>query len=156
MDFRFDILARNGAAAAVFGEGFGRGTKRNVVRQLFLEPGVRESQPDWERFAQETVGNLRGHLARYRDDPGLRLLIAEMRAASPEFAGWWDDQRVQERTRGTKRVRHPEVGEMTLAYDTLAAIGAVDQFLYVLTPADDFSEHALRTLITTRARTLAS
>jgi len=154
MDFRFDVLARNGAAAALFGEGFGRGTRRNIVRLLFLDDEARAAQLDWENFAQETVGSVRANLARHRDDPGLLDMISKVRAASPEFAAWWDDQRVRSRTRGTKRYRHESAGDLTLSYDKLTA--GSDQFLFVLTPADEPSERALRTLVSARARSLAS
>ena len=59
IDFRLDVLARNEAAAAVLGAGFGSGTAANAARLLFLEPSTRETQLDWARVARETVGNLR-------------------------------------------------------------------------------------------------
>lgn len=155
VDFRFDILARNGAAAALFGEEFGHGLAGNVARLLFLDPATRARQLDWDRFAQETVGNLRANLARHRDDPHLRRLIAELRAASGEFATWWDDQRVQERAHGVKRIRDDRFGVLTVAYDMLAAVDGSNQRLNVLTPADDATERALRTLVTARAAAAA-
>lgn len=147
VDFRFDVLAHNAAAAALFGEGFARGTARNVARSLFLDSRTRAQQLDWDRYAQETVGNLRANLARHRDDPRLNQVIAELRANSRAFAEWWDDQRVQQRCRGTKRVKHDTAGIVTLSYDMLAALDGSDQRLMTLTAADPSTEHALRSLI---------
>ncbi|NUR91359.1 MAG: helix-turn-helix domain-containing protein [Nonomuraea sp.] len=155
VDFRFDILARNDAAAALFGEGFGSGEAGNSARLLFLNPATRASQPDWERFARETVGNLRANLARHRDDPCLRRLIAELRAGSAPFATWWDDQRVEERTHGTKRILHDRFGVLTVTYDLLGELDGSGQRLNVLTPADEATTKALRTLVTERAAALA-
>lgn len=150
VDFRLDVLARNTAAAALFGEDFGTGEAANAARLLFLSPQVRRTQLDWTRVARETVGNLRANLARRRDDPPLLALIAELRDRSTEFAVWWDDHTVQERAHGTKRIRHAEVGELTVCYDVLAAPGNPDQCLIVITPADVAAEQALRTLVAGR------
>ncbi|MBO2456201.1 helix-turn-helix transcriptional regulator [Actinomadura violacea] len=156
VDFRFDILACNAAASALFGPGFGHGRQGNTARMLFLDPETRETNLDWAAFSREMVGNLRVNHARHPDDPHLAELIAELRTASAEFAAWWDDQHVHERSRGTKRFRHATAGTLTVAYDMLAALDGSDQRLFVLTPADEPSERLLRTLVTAHATTLAS
>ncbi|XVU28345.1 helix-turn-helix transcriptional regulator [Actinoplanes sp. CA-054009] len=145
LDFRFDVLAHNAAAAALFGPGFTVGT--NTAEPLFLDPGARDFQLDWTRIAREHVGNLRANLARHPDDPRLTTLIDGLRRQSPDFATWWDDQTVQERTNGTKRVLHPTAGLMTLRYDVLAVQDGSDQRLSVVTPADTHAENTLRSLI---------
>ncbi|QMU72446.1 helix-turn-helix transcriptional regulator [Streptacidiphilus sp. P02-A3a] len=154
VDFRFGILARNGAAAALFGEEFGSPGADNAARMIFTDPAVRAAQLDWVRIARETVGNLRANLARHRDDPQLNALIGELRSASAEFAAWWGDHTVQERVHGVKRIQHAAVGELTVCYDVMAALDGSDQRLAVLTPADGAAEQALRSLIAARARSL--
>ncbi|XVV15524.1 helix-turn-helix transcriptional regulator [Actinoplanes sp. CA-131856] len=145
LDFRFDVLAHNAAAVALFGPGFAVGT--NTAEPLFLDPGARAFQLDWTRIAREHVGNLRANLARHPGDPRLRSLIDGLRRQSPEFAGWWDDQTVQERTNGTKRVLHPTGGVMTVRYDVLAVQDGSEQRLSVITPADAQAENTLRALV---------
>jgi hypothetical protein len=145
VDFRFDVLAHNAAATALFGPEFAPGT--NTAEPLFLDPGSRDFQLDWTRIAREHVGNLRANLARHPDDPRLNALIGELRRTSHDFATWWDDQTVEERTNGTKRVRHPTAGTMTLRYDVLAVQDGSEQRLSVVTPADADAERALRTLL---------
>ncbi len=49
IDFRFEILARNEAAAAVFGEGFGNGRMRNAAVMMFESPEIRTTHLDWHR-----------------------------------------------------------------------------------------------------------
>lgn len=146
VDHCFDILAHNHAATAMFGEKFGDGAYDNSARILFLDPRSRVSQLSWEQISRETVGALRGSLARHRDDRRLAALIDELRAASPEFGTWWDDHTVEERTHGIKQVRHPDVGVLTVAYDFLA-VGDSGQRLVVVTPADAATEQSLRTLV---------
>ncbi|WP_323379261.1 helix-turn-helix transcriptional regulator, partial [Streptomyces durbertensis] len=154
VDFRFDVLAHNGAAAALFGEDFGTGDTDNTARMLFLSPRVRAMQSEWARVARETVGNLRATLARHPDDPRLLELVGELRSASGEFTRWWDDHTIRQRAHGTKRVNHPSVGELTVHYDTLATLDDAAQRLIVLTPADTGSERSLRTLLADRAGSL--
>jgi len=145
VDFRFDVLAHNAAAVALFGPGFAVAT--NTARPLFLDPGAREFQLDWTRIAREHVGNLRANLTRHPDDPRLRELIGELCAKSKDFAHWWEDRTVQERTNGTKRVLHPVAGVMTLCYDVLAVQDGSGQRLAVITPADERSGRALGSVV---------
>ncbi|WP_328468273.1 helix-turn-helix transcriptional regulator [Streptomyces sp. NBC_00448] len=155
LDFRLDILAHNAAAEALFGPDFGSGDADNLARVLFLATPIRAMQLDWVRVARETVGNLRANLARHRDDPRLRALIAELREHSPEFAGWWADHTVKERGHGSKRLLHPVVGELAVCYDALAAPGGADQHIVAVTPADPPAERALRTLVAEHSAALA-
>ncbi|MCO5971503.1 helix-turn-helix transcriptional regulator [Actinoallomurus soli] len=154
VDFRFDVLARNEPAAALFGADFGSGDTGNVARMLFLVPRIRAMQLDWTRIARETVGNLRANLARHRTDARLRALVDELRHRSDDFAAWWNDQTVRERANGTKRIRHEAGGELTVRYTTLATLDNSDQYLIAVTPADAASERALRRIVTTRAGAL--
>lgn len=170
VDFRFDIQARNDAAAAVFGEDFGSAAFPNAAAILFENPGMRAVQLDWTRIARETVGNLRANHARHRDDERLRTLIDRLRAVDEDFARWWEDRTVEERQHGMKRLRHPEVGDLTLSYDYLSIGSSVghsvggdigvdatpDLKLVTVTPADAVSEQGVRTLITRHTHRRAS
>lgn len=147
IDFRFDVLARNEAAAAVLGADFGSGAAANAARLLFLEPSTRRTQLDWAGVARETVGNLRANLARHGDDARLRELISDLRRDSPDFAGWWQQQTVQELSHGRKRIRHPNGCELTVYYDALDMHDDSDQCLIVLTPADHETERNLRVIV---------
>ncbi|MEV4615271.1 helix-turn-helix transcriptional regulator [Kitasatospora sp. NPDC049258] len=154
VDFRFDVLAHNAAAAALFGEDFGTGAAGNSARTLFLVPRVREMQLDWAQVAREMVGHLRANLARHPGDPRLLEVIAELRSESPEFGAWWDDHTVRQRAHGTKRLHHPAVGPLTVRYDMLATLQDGDQCLTVVTPADPAAELALREMLVHRSNAL--
>jgi hypothetical protein len=156
VDFRFDVLGHNAAAAALFGADFGTGLAANSARLLFLDEGSRKAQLDWSRIAREMVGNLRANLARHPDDARLREVIDDLRRASADFAHWWQDQTVHERTYGRKRIRHPAVGEFTVCYNALCTSDGSDQYLYTLTPAGPTDEQALRTIIARHSETLVA
>ena len=61
----------------------------------------------------------------------LQALIGELTIASPEFARWWQDHRVYQRTYGEKSFRHPVVGDLTLQYETFTMPGDPDQALFL-------------------------
>ncbi|GAA2333626.1 XRE family transcriptional regulator [Dactylosporangium salmoneum] len=123
---------------------------------LFLAGDARRTQLDWTRIARETVGNLRANLARHPADPRLRELIDELRRDSPEFATWWHDQTVHERSHGRKRLWHPAAGELTVCYDALGTRDGSDQYLFTVTPATEPDAEKLRTILAAHTGTLRS
>ncbi|MEY9859030.1 transcriptional regulator with XRE-family HTH domain [Catenulispora sp. GAS73] len=155
LDHSFDVLAHNAAATAMFGDGFGHGTGANAALLLFLDGATRRSQLSWEQIARETVGALRANAAKYPDDPRLHAVIARLRAGNRDFATWWDDHTVGERTSGVKRVAHPAAGVLTMAYDVLTAPGSAEQRLVVLTPVGAETEQRLRALVAAHSRRVA-
>lgn len=119
-DRNLDILAANALVVAV-GPHFTEG--RNLVRFMFLEPSARTFYPEWERHARETVASLRAAAGADVDDPRLAELVGELSVKSPEFRRWWARHEVKAKSRGTKRMVIPAVGEITLQYETLAVDG---------------------------------
>ncbi|WP_351225643.1 helix-turn-helix transcriptional regulator [Streptomyces sp. NPDC002133] len=103
--------------------------QRNMARWMFLNPRAREVYPDWEEIAEQTVAILRVTAGRDATDPALSSLVGELSTRSDEFARYWANYRVFQHTYGTKRFRHPAVGDMTLSYETLHP--AADSDLYV-------------------------
>lgn len=154
-DHSFDILAHNAAASAMFGDGFGHGEAANAALLLFLDPRTRAAQLSWEQVARETVGALRANAARYPDDARLQAVISRLRTGDRDFAAWWGDHTVGERSSGVKRVAHPAAGVLTVAYDMLSAPDATQQRLVVLTPVGAETEGRLRGLVTAYSRRVA-
>ena len=83
---RWDYLAWNSAACAVFGDldSIPRPV-RNHVWLHFMDPGRREIFPDWERSSRLLVAKFRADSARHLGDPAFEELIAALRQSSPEF-----------------------------------------------------------------------
>jgi transcriptional regulator with XRE-family HTH domain len=123
-----DVLAANSMALALHG-GFASGN--NLVRSLFLDPAARERFPDWDAVAKDTVAALRASVGPDLDDPHLTDLVGELSLKSERFRSLWARHDVREKTHGTKRFVHPQVGELTLHYETFAVAGSSGQVLSV-------------------------
>ncbi|MFG1717084.1 helix-turn-helix transcriptional regulator [Micromonospora chalcea] len=131
---RTDVLASNALARALLTDWtLLPPRQRNYIRWIFLDPGARDAFLDWPTVAAEVVGTLRLYAGRNPDDPQLSRLVGELTIRSPEFRTWWNGHYVHERTYGTKRMRHPEVGPITLRYEALAMPGDPDQTLFIYT-----------------------
>jgi transcriptional regulator with XRE-family HTH domain len=120
----FEVLAWNDLAAALM-EDFGRlePEDRNLARRVFLRPdgdGDLYASSGAAAFRQAVVMDLRGTLARHRDDPAVTGLVAELRAGSPEFARLWEQREVERVPMLTKTFQHPAVGSVTVDCDSMA------------------------------------
>ncbi|WP_438486529.1 helix-turn-helix transcriptional regulator [Streptomyces sp. S186] len=143
-----DILAWNDAGGRLsFDLGALPPERRNTALLVFLEPAARELYPDWERKAEEVVGNLRADSGRHPDDPRICEVVGELLDRSPEFRRMWAAQGVYECLRGTKRIRHPEAGELTVSFESFRLAADPDQVLMTYTaPPGSPSEARLRAL----------
>jgi transcriptional regulator with XRE-family HTH domain len=117
---RMDILATNRMARALLTDfDAWPPRERNHARWIFLDPATRELYLDWPVVARDNVAILRHDAAQHPDDPQLRELIGELSIASPEFRAWWAEHDVATRNSGTKRYRHPVVGEMKIHFEAM-------------------------------------
>jgi transcriptional regulator with XRE-family HTH domain len=133
---RTDVLASNRMARALFTDFERlRPRERNYARWMFLTDEARELFVDWDGQARAAVENLRLELGKDPGDRGARELVDELTQRSPEFRVWWEGHRVHQRTSGSKRLRHPVVGDLTVDYETLVLPGDPDQTLFVYTAA---------------------
>ncbi|MFS8044492.1 helix-turn-helix transcriptional regulator [Rhizobium sp. BR 314] len=135
---RWDVLAWNAAAVALFGDyGLLEGDARNSVHRVFTDPAHRKLLVDWESVAANSLAMFRADSARYAGDPDFERLIATLTRASPEFRAWWPRQDVLRPLAGHKRLSHPEGGMMTFEYTALAVMDRPDMKLVVYTPLDE-------------------
>ncbi|MFF7748895.1 helix-turn-helix transcriptional regulator [Streptomyces sp. NPDC007971] len=131
---RMDVLAWNALADAVNGFSHLAPGERNMPRQVFLNPEGRELYPEWAAVAAQTVAHLRLNAGLYADDRELCALVGELSLKSEDFRRLWADHQVRECAYGVKKVRHPEVGVLTLPYETLTVPGDPEQTIVVYTP----------------------
>ncbi|MCM4082365.1 helix-turn-helix transcriptional regulator [Paractinoplanes hotanensis] len=123
---RMDVLGANPLGRALFARVFEQ-DEPNLVRFVFLSPHARSFYPDWEQIAQSSLGALRAASGGL-DEAGL---VDEFSARSREFRRLWARHDVRGKSHEAKRLRHHEVGELTLAYDSLTVDGAGGQQLIV-------------------------
>ncbi|WP_424184130.1 helix-turn-helix transcriptional regulator [Actinokineospora sp. G85] len=134
---RTDVLAANRMARALFTD-FDRlpAARRNYARWMFLDEDARSLFVDWQEQARAAVESLRFEAGRDPEDRAVAELVAELREHSREFAQWWEQHRVHQRTHGSKRLRHPLVGDLTVEYETLTPPGDPDTTLFIYTTED--------------------
>lgn len=144
INHRFDICAWNPELAVLMLDFAGvPAERRNVMWLCTLEPAFAEFYPERERVIREGIADLRAAWAAHADDTELAGLIARLTGESAEFAGWWERRDVRVLDNGLKRINHPEVGPLTVAFDVLNPLGDEAQRLVVYRAADPASQHSL-------------
>ena len=129
-----DILATNELGRAFYSPLIGDGGRTpNLARFQFLDPAARDFYPDWELFAEMCVAIMRTEAGRDPHDTGLQDLIGELSTRSETFRRLWGVHDVRTHGTGTKRFRHPVVGELTLAYEELAITAEPGHVLMIYT-----------------------
>ncbi|MGW5878696.1 helix-turn-helix transcriptional regulator [Nocardiopsis terrae] len=127
---RTDVLAWNRLAGSLFADFDALPSNhRNLARLLFLDEDYGRVYRDRDRKAEDVVAYLRLDAGRHPGDPVTEALLAELAERSPEFRRHWGAHGVRDKTRGRYRLRHPAVGDLDLAYETLRLPDDPDQVL---------------------------
>jgi transcriptional regulator with XRE-family HTH domain len=140
---RLDVLACNAVADALLSIK----RERNIARAAFLDHGMRSLYRDWETAAADAAAYLRLAADEDADDAQLVELVGELSLHSELFRRLWARHDVKAKTFGTKRLDHPQVGELEIRYETMS-LADPGQMLLLYTPADARSETALNLLAT--------
>lgn len=128
------VLGANRMARALFADFDAMpAVERNYTRWLFLDQDARDLFVDWDVQARAAVENLRLDAVRESDRQATEALVTELRTRSEDFDRWWRQHRVHQRTHGSKRLRHPLVGELTVEYETLSLPGDSETTLFLYT-----------------------
>lgn len=129
---RLDILAGNQLGYALYSEMFVSPVRPvNTARFVFLDPRARDFYLDWECAASDVVAVLRSAAGRDPYDRELSDLVGELSTQSEAFRTRWATHNVRFHITGTKHLRHPVVGELTLNFERLEL--AADSGLTILT-----------------------
>lgn len=112
------------------------GAPLNSARYLFLDERSKDFYLDWETSAREAVSALRLLAGQDPTDRALMALVGELATRSSDFRTWWGGHTVRTHMTGTKRINHPVVGEMTLAFEslTIPSAGGVVLATYLAEP----------------------
>ncbi|MDO8210375.1 helix-turn-helix transcriptional regulator [Conexibacter sp. CPCC 206217] len=144
-----DVLAANALASALH-PSYRAG--RNIVRDVFLDAGARAQYVDVPRRCASSVASLRAAVGADLDDPRLTELVGELSLKSDEFRRLWARHDVHEKSGGSKSYDHPQLGELTLAYQSFNVPGTAGQLLLIYTaPPDSAAEQSLALLVTIAA-----
>lgn len=135
------VLGRAGDVLAVNPEGLRlmRGLddwpreRWNSVRWMFTHPAARELLADWAHSAADNVAHLH---TQDPHAPEVAALVAELSAASAEFARLWERYEVRAWSGRVKTFHHPEDGELRLVSQSLTLPGGANR-LVIYQPAGD-------------------
>jgi transcriptional regulator with XRE-family HTH domain len=131
----FRVLIANPAATALITPLQQRDP--NVLAALFLDPAARDFYVNWDEVSKASVSALRLAEGFTPAHPEVTDLIARLRRDSTIFCELWDDHTVAGLTATRKTIRHPEVGMLTLSYQTFDVRSAPAQQLTVATAAPE-------------------
>jgi transcriptional regulator with XRE-family HTH domain len=97
--------------------------RRNIARYLFLHPAARDLFHDWHIQIRGCVVRLRALAGTDPDAPDLAGLAGELLLKSPEFTRLWERYDIRANSHGRKTFHHPEVGELSLGYQSMELEG---------------------------------
>lgn len=155
---RMDLLATNALGRAMHSPLYDRTSAGvpNFARYTFLDPDARSFYPDWETAADTGAAILRTEAGRAPHDRQLQDLVGELSTLSEPFRQRWSTHEVRLHGAGTKTFRHPEVGELVLAYESadMVSEAGLTLTIYAAEPGSPTAD-ALRLLASWAATSLA-
>lgn len=133
-DQRQNLVAFNDLGRAFYSPLIGDGGRTpNFARFQFLDPAAHDFYPDWDAFADMCVAVVRAEAGRDPHDKGIQDLVGELSTRSEVFRALWAAHNVRTHGSGTKRFRHPVVGDLTLVYEELAITAEPGRVLLIYT-----------------------
>ncbi len=150
----WDIVAWNRVAAVVLHDYSQMPPEqRNVLRAMFLSPGMRATQTDWLATARYVVGSFRADVARSGAGEQVQALIDELSRLSPEFRAIWAENEVGGSFTGAiKSIRHPHAGILKLEYTSFVVTGQPDLEMVVYNPATPEDVERIKGLLAAASR----
>ncbi|MER6345293.1 helix-turn-helix transcriptional regulator [Streptomyces sp. NPDC001595] len=121
-----DVLAANSLATALHG---GFDAFDNLARMVFVDPAGRDFYQEWERAAHSCVAEIRAAYGHDPDSARIAEVVEELSAASAEFAELWQLHEVKSKSQEGKHLRHPDVGDLHIAFAAFTVNGAPHQQL---------------------------
>lgn len=139
---RMDILATNQLGRALYSDMFADPRRPvNSARFTFLDPRATTFFTDWDHAADDSVAVLRGEAGRNPQNRALSELVGELATQSDEFRARWARHDVRYHDTGKKRLHHPVVGDLELAFDVMTLVADPDLRLFAFTADPDSNSH---------------
>jgi len=149
----WDVLAWNNAARVLLCDYNALPLHdRNILRQMFLNPAVREAQQSWEGAASFVVAAFRADITRLGLIEKSQPLIDELSALSADFRRMWRDNDVRNFGGGVKHMRHPQLGAYAVEYSAFAVDGRPDLAMMVYNPLTAEDASKIRDIIAVRVQ----
>lgn len=119
LNLRWDVIAWNAAADALFGFGAQPREARNILRMVFSDPDTRRRLPAWRDNAPKLLAQFRYDLAMAPDDPTMQALVEDLKALSADFRRWWNTPDSQQARRGIESVMASATDRLDFHHETL-------------------------------------
>jgi transcriptional regulator with XRE-family HTH domain len=133
----WDVLAANRAARELWIDWPSLPpARRNMLWWTFMEPAARSVLIEWEAEASAQLARFRTAAARHPGDPDFASLIARLQAGSAEVRAWWPRHDVAPLSSGSKRIRHPVLGELTFSHVVLQLADDPEQKIVTFTAGE--------------------
>ncbi len=130
----FDVLAANRAARALWTDWPALPPQqRNMLWWMFTDPAARTILVEWETEASALLARFRVAADRHHDNPEFAALIGRLQDASPQARAWWPRHEIVALSSGTKRLRHPILGDLNLDHVVLQVADDPEQKLVTFT-----------------------
>jgi transcriptional regulator with XRE-family HTH domain len=140
---RGDLVAANALGFALMSPMLDNpANQRNAARFTFLDPASRSFYVDWAQGADSIVARMRMRVGRNPHDRDVTDLIGELVTQSDDFRTRWASHDVRFHRSGTKRIRHPEVGDLEFLYEGMEvpSAPALAMFAYTVEPGSPTEE----------------
>lgn len=134
LDRLWRASAWNEPAGRLFSPWLGSG-ETSLLHYVFLNTSAHDFIRDWENRARRLLAEFRADIARNPGDAQTQELVAELLRDSPDFARFWNSQRVLAREGGARVFDHPEDGIVQYEQVTLIPAAQPDHKLVILLPA---------------------
>jgi transcriptional regulator with XRE-family HTH domain len=145
---RLDILGTNALGRALYAQHFdSHAQPPNTARYIFLDDRAETFYADWKTVAADVVAVLRAEAGRDPYDRDLSDLVGELSTRSELFRTLWAAHNVRTHDTGTKRIRHPLVGELSLSFEAMQLVADPGLTMWVyFADSGSRSEQALNLL----------
>ena len=141
----WDVLAANRGARALWIDWPALPAhERNMLVWTFTNPAARQVLVEWEAEARVLLARFRFAAARHPRDSQFRELIDRLHASSPAVRAWWPAHDVAPLSSGTKRMRHPTLGELELQHVVLQLADEPEQKLVTFRPTPEDTRRIAR------------
>lgn len=144
LNHRRDVLVWNDLAAALLCDFADvESENRNLAWLVFIDNRFRNQYRDWDETARSVVSALRYAEGNNPGDRELQRLITRLTAASSVFGQLRERREVAQKCGGFKTLRHPVIGEITLAHQSFGVTGHGDLEMVTYAAHDNESRSAL-------------
>ncbi|GAA2784851.1 helix-turn-helix transcriptional regulator [Crossiella cryophila] len=131
------LQAYNRPAATLFGFAELPGDSNNLLELMLTRPAARSYVADWPEVSRAMVWRLRLASSLRAEEPAVRALVARLRVASPEMAGWWEDERLPQAREDALRVLNTWAGAIAFRTVVLRGFDSPQLMLHLFAPVPD-------------------